>query len=433
MRGLNNWHRRLVKKMTYTLTHFRSWMSNFSSWEDLRTWLQSEDGGKLRVIEPKNSPYALVRYVKGQSDFTKEHVGWCRSVIVNKETRRVMSVAPPKASAITESTLSEAIVAEEFVDGTMINLFRVSDTENVELATRSRINANSRFYEGGPSFAEMLQEVMNGAKLSSIVECVDPAYAEFTSVVLQHPKNRIVKRVDKPTFVILHQGWVDEDGRVIIKEDSADFHTEGEHSDTIALPYKLERISGAKSVEAWVAEQAQTRGFGWQGVVIKDGKGKRWRVRSQVYETVRRIRGNESTVEERYARLRKERTMNQYLAFYPEDREVLYEIEGRLRANTRQLLRFYGDVFRARKTPYHELPWPYKHHVSVLHNEYKEKLKALKQTVDMAAVVSYVNTLELADLANMMKKHSYSLVEAKPNVAEDAKGVETELFAPTPA
>jgi hypothetical protein len=279
----------------------------------------------------------------------------------------------------------------------------------------------------------MLQEAMNGAKLSSIIECVDPAYAEFTSVVVQHPKNRIVKRVDKPAFVILHQGWVDEDGSVIIKEDSTDFHTEGEHSDTIAIPYKLERISGAKSMEAWVAEQAQTRGFGWQGIVIKDGKGKRWRVRSQVYETVRRIRGNESSVEERYARLRKERTMNQYLAFYPEDREVLYEIEGRLRANTRQLLRFYGDVFRARKTPYHELPWPYKHHVSVLHNEYKEKLKPLKQTVDIAAVVSYVNTLELADLANMMKKHSYSLVEAKPKVAEDAKGDETELFAPTSA
>ena len=103
--------------MTYTLTHFRSWMSNFSSWEDLRTWLQTEDGGKLRVIEPKHSPYALVRYVKGQIDFTKEHVGWCRSVVVNKETRRVMSVAPPKASTITESTLSEATVAEEFVDG----------------------------------------------------------------------------------------------------------------------------------------------------------------------------------------------------------------------------------------------------------------------------------------------------------------------------
>ena len=399
--------------MTYTLTHFRSWMTNFSSWEDLRTWLQSEEGGKLRVIEPRNSIYALVRYVKGQSDFTKEHVGWCRSVIVNKEIRRVMCVAPPKASTLTESTLSEATIAEDFVDGTMINLFRKSDTEEVELATRSRINANSRFYEGGPSFAEMLQEAMNGAKLSSIVDCVDPAYAEFTSVVLQHPKNRIVKRVDKPTFVILHQGWVDQDGTVVIHEDSADFHTEGEHSDTIALPYKVDKLRVAKSVDAWVAEQAQTRGFGWQGVVLKDGKGHRWRVRSQVYETVRRIRGNESTVEERYARIRKEHTMAQYLAFYPEDREVLYALEGRLRTNTRQILRFYGDVFRARKTAYHQLPWPYKHHVSVLHNQYKEKLKVLKQTVDMKVVIDYVNTLELADLANMMKQHSYELVEPK--------------------
>jgi hypothetical protein len=389
-------------------------MSNFSSWEDLRTWLQSEEGGKLRVIEPRDSLYALVRYVKGQSDFAKEHVPWCRSVVVNKQTRRVMCVAPPKASKLTESTLSEAVFAEEFVDGTMINLFRKSDTESVELATRSRINANTRFYEGGPSFAEMLQEAMNGKPLSSILDCIDPAYAEFTSVVLQHPKNRIVKRIDTPTFVIIHQGWVDEDGTVTIEEDPAEFHTEGEYSDTIALPYKLERITGAKSVDAWVAEQAQTRGFGWQGVVLKDGKGRRWRVRSQVYETVRRIRGNESSVEERYARIRKERTMKQYLAFYPEDREPFYALEGRLRGNTRQLLHFYGDVFRARKTPYHQLPWPYKHHVSVLHNQYKEKLKALKQTVDNKYVIDYVNDLTLADLANMMKQHSYALVEAKP-------------------
>lgn len=400
--------------MPYSVTHFRSWMSNFSSWDELHTWLQSEEGGKLRVITPKDSPYALVRYVKGQSDFTKDHVGWCRSVVVNKKTRRVMCVAPPKASKLTETTLTEATVAEEFVDGTMINLFRKSDTDQIYLATRSRINANSRFYEGGPSFAEMLQEAMNGAKLSSIVDCIDPAYAEFTSVVLQHPKNRIVKRVDKPTFVMIHQGWVDEDGTVIIQEDSTDFHTEGEHSDTIAIPYNLAKLCGAKSVDAWVAEQAQTRGFGWQGVVLKDGKGRRWRIRSQVYETVRRIRGNESSVEERYARIRKERTMNQYTAFYPEDRELFYALEGRLRANTRQLLHFYGDVFRGRKTAFHQLPWPYKHHVSVLHNQYKEKCKALKQTIDMKFVVDYVNTLELADLANMMKQHSYALVESKP-------------------
>lgn len=405
--------------MPYTLTHFRKWKSDFSSWEDLRTWLQDEEGGKLRIIEPRDSPYALVRYVKGQSDFTKDHVGWCRSVVVNKTTRRVMCVAPPKASKLTESTLSEATITEEFVDGTMINLFRKSDTDTVELATRSRINANSRFYEGGPSFAEMLQDAMKGAPLSSIVDCIDPAYAEFTSVVLQHPKNRIVKRVETPTFTIIHQGWVDEDGSVIIEEDPAEFHTEGEHSDTIAIPYKLDKLRMAKSIESWVAEQAQTRGFGWQGVVLKDEQGHRWRVRSQVYETVRRIRGNDSSVEERYARIRKDQSMKQYLAFYPEDRETFYAMEGRLRTNTRQLLHFYGDVFRARKTPYHQLPWPYKHHVSVLHNQYKEKLKALKQTVDMKVVIDYVNGLELADLANMMKQHSITLVESKQ--ASDAK------------
>lgn len=408
--------------MSYELSFFRKWVSEFSSWEDLRVWLQGEEGGKLRVIEPRNSAYALIRYVKDQSDFTKEHVGWCRSIVIDTASRRVVSIAPPKASKIIETTVSEAVVAEEFVDGTMMNLFRKSGEDVIELATRSRLNANSRFYEGGPSFADMLKEAVNGS-FAPILPTADGSFAEFTSVVLQHPKNRIVKRVDAPTFVVIHQGHVAQDGTVSINEDATTFQVGvGGKVDQflkIAAPYKLERISGAKSVEAWVAEQAQTRGFGWQGVVLKDGTGRRWRVRSQVYETVRRIRGNESTVEERYARIRKDRTMKQYLAFYSEDRDLFYELEGRLRANSRQLLRFYGDVFRARKTPYYTLPWPYKHHVSVLHNQYKETLKALKQTIDMPAVVAYVNSLELADLANMMKKHSYDLVAPKEQPAAE--------------
>ena len=399
--------------MTYSIDYFRSWSKDFTTWEALRSWLQSAEGGSLRVVEPRDTHYALVRYVKGQSNIEAPHVRWCRSVVVNKNTLRPVCVAPPKGFAVTGETMENVTVAEEFVDGTMLNLFREGQGDQLQLATRSRIGGGGKFYDGGLTFKQMFDAALaeNGVKSSSAIlpAASDTKVTVFTSTVIQHPSNRIVRQITKPSFVIVHQGWTDSEGTVYIEEDPEAFHCEAEGDFFEVQPYTLASLRGAKSVESWVAQQAQERGFGWQGVVLKDGKGNRWRARSQVYETVRRIRGNESSAEDRFARLRKTRATEQYLAFYPEDRETFYELEGRLRKNTRQLSHFYGDVFRAKKTPYYELPWPYKHHVSVLHNLYKDTLKKEGKKITLEEVIKYINGLSFEDTVNMTIEHKLTL------------------------
>jgi len=426
-------------KMPYTVDIFTSWPTTFASWDALRTWLSSEEGGSLRVIEPKESPFALIRYVKGKSNFALPHVAWCRSVVVEKEKRLPVAVSPPKASELTESSSSEATIAEELVDGTMINLFTDNSTDSeVYLATRSRLNADTKFYEGGSSFADMLQDALQVSGVMNrkdLLACYSNSTACFTSIVLQHPNNRIVQTIAAPSFTIIHQGFVDATGLVTIEETPSKFMwtcllgpgvTESARTTTAdvvsctAAAYSLEQIRATKTVATWVSDYAQKHGFSWQGLVLKDGNGRRWRVRSQVYETVRQIRGNESSMEERFARLRKSRSVDQYLAFFPEDREILYELEGRFRKNTKQLFQFYTDVFRTRKTVYYTLPWPYKHHVSVLHNIFKDLLKAVGKKVDLEEVIRYTNGLSLEDTANMTKLHKLELrvaTEVQTNVA----------------
>jgi hypothetical protein len=327
-------------------------------------------------------------------------------------------MAPPKASKLTDLSVEQAIIAEEFVDGTMVNLFRVGEPGVVNLATRSRLGGKSKFYETGPTFEDMFQDALKAHSIESMSDILpasnESVAAVFTSTVLQHPSNRIVKSIGSPTFQLVHQGRVFADGRVELVEDAAEMECAKEGDFFEIQPYSLNAVKGAKSVESWVSQQALERGFGWQGLVLKDGKGQRWRVRSLVYETVRRIRGNESTAEERFARLRADRLVDQYISFYPEDRPQLYELEGRLRKNTRQLAQFYTDVFRTRKTPYHELPWPYKHHVSVLHNLFKDVLRAKEKKIDLDEVVRYVNGLNVDDLANMAKVHTLTLRKSEP-------------------
>jgi len=389
-----------------------------STWDELKNWLTSEAGGLLRVVEPRDSAYALVRYNKGTSNFALAHVSWCRSVVVHKDSRMPVSVSPAKADVLTESSVNDAAVAEEFVDGTMVNVFHSAGDESAVVSTRSRLGADKSFYQGGPSFRSMLDEAMvqlGVANFSDMLPTAD-ALHRFTSVVLQHPANRLVKAVEKPSFAIVHQGWVSSDGLVTLEEDASQFNfvSSKESDESEIQPYNLESVRAAKTVKDWVSTQAQERGVGWQGLVLKDGAGRRWRQRSDVYETLRSLRGNESTAEERYARLRKNRMVDQYLAFYSEDKQLFYDLEGRLRKNTRQILHFYADVFRSRTTLFYELPWPYKHHVSVLHNYYKNTLRTDKKKVDLAEVVRYVNSLNFEDTTNMLKVHVLDLKKSVP-------------------
>ena len=413
--------------MSYSTDVFTKWVSDFESWDALRVWLQTNDGGCLRVVEPSDSPYALIRTVKGQSDFTLEHVRWCRSVVVHKETRIPVSVAPPKASEFTND-LDPAVwcSAEEFVDGTMLTIGLCQDKDvGTVLSTRSRIGATGRACTSGPTFAEMFDAAIANHTVGSVTEILPhqpSAAAVFTSVVLQHPANRIVTPIGSATYKIIHQGWVGHTGRVYIVEDCLYFH-HNQHNRHHSQPagqaffeiprYNLEQIRSAPSVCEWVTQQAQLRGYGWQGLVLKDGHGGRWRVRSSVYDVVHRIRGNESSIEGRFIRHRREQTLEQYYVYYPEDREAFYTLEDSLRKNTGRLVQYYADVFRSRKTPYHTLPWPYKHHVSVLHNQFKDTLRAEGKKVDLAHVVQYVNALNNEDLVHMAQVHSLAPSKSK--------------------
>jgi hypothetical protein len=394
--------------MPYQVTVFNSWPS-FASWDNLKNWLVSKEGGLLRVVEPPSSPYAIVRYVKGTSDFTLPHVLWCRSVVVHKDSRLPVSVSPPKALTMTEFTVNDAVIAEEFVDGTMLNVFHAANDESVCIATRSRLGADNGFYEGSVSFRDMLLESMANQGITTLSSILPTdGLHKFTSVVLQHSSNRIVKPVAKACFVVIHQGIVNGDGTVLIEE-----------SCTSAAPerYSIESIRAVRTVKDWVTMQSRDRGLGWQGVVLKDGTGRRWRERSDIYEAVRQLRGNESSIEMRYARLRVSKNTTQYLAFYGEETKQFYDLEGVLRKNTRNLFNFYVDTFRSRKTNFYELPWPYKHHVSVLHNYFKNTLRALNKKITLDEVIRYVNSLNNEDLSNMLKVHKLDLRPSSKPVA----------------
>jgi hypothetical protein len=355
----------------------------------------------VRVIDPKEGDFAILRYNHGSSAS-----GWLRSVVYQKSTCRPVCVSPPRASELDATSNLGICTVQEFVDGTMMNLFWVND-DAPQVVTRSRLGADNSFY-GELSFLDMLNEALSATKmeggLNDLRPSSDTSKTQFVSIVLQHPKNRVVTEVSSPRITVIHTGCVETDGTVSICENPSLWNEKLSALAPGSLTVSDEAMSSLENLTAFVEKQGVSFGYQWQGIVLKTGDGTRYRLRNKEYVQVKQLRGNESDAVARFCRLRQARLTKRYMKFYPEDERAFYVLEGRLRGSTRRLLDLYVQTFKLKKQEFHTLPWPYKHHVSVLHNRFKEALRPNRQTIELNYVIGYINSLSVEDMVNLFKE-----------------------------
>lgn len=147
------------------------------------TILKKEELGnsKLNVIPystKSNQQYTIVRYDKEilSHDLVPSY-GLFRSVVINNDNT-VVSFAPPKSVSYEvfvekHPEKTNGVIAEEFVEGTMINLFwdpTIGLHGSWEIATRNTVSANVSFYKNGFTFNAMFLEACkeNGLDISGL-------------------------------------------------------------------------------------------------------------------------------------------------------------------------------------------------------------------------------------------------------------------------
>lgn len=121
--------------------------------------------------------FTLVKYKKPLNDFS---LGLYRSVIYKDD--KLVCFSPPNSvpfNMFVENHPDYRI--EEFVEGTMINLFFYT---HWHVCTKSVIGATCTFFDDAPTFLDMFNEAFSSYNL------LDPSYVY--SFVLKHPLNRIV-------------------------------------------------------------------------------------------------------------------------------------------------------------------------------------------------------------------------------------------------
>ena len=379
--------------------------------------------------------YSIITYDKRGMGVTYEDyktIGMLRSVVVNEEGK-IVCYSPPKSLYVTEelerhfdannimTELSEANTnewyAEEFVEGTMINLFysQGPSGEAWEIATKNTIGGNALFYSPknpkeeieireSDTFRNMFFDTC--AKIGFEYENLpkDVVY----SFVLQHPKNRIVLPITEASIYLIGvYRIINNDDKLEVIQHSRDgFLKNIIKCDKLKTPKTLSLHEGGTGTDSdytfknFKKEYASMNSaYNMMGVMFYNMvSGQRMKLRNPMYEMVKNIRGGEQKIQLQYLTLRHGGHVADYLKSFPEYKSVFSYHRSQVHSFTRNLHQNYLDCFVFKKKPFAEYPAQYKPHMFVLNKKYIEELRENKNSVTFNYVVEFINNLNPGSL-----------------------------------
>jgi hypothetical protein len=375
---------------------------------------------KLNKIESRtnnNQSYKVITYDKNLLNNELVSIyGYCRSIIANSDNK-VVCFAPQKsisAYAFIDKYPSKTIdiLAEEFVEGTMINAFwdeKIGLTGGWEIATRNTVGATSSFYKSSnKTFREMFLEAAKECNL--ILETLNPLYSY--SFVLQHPCNRIVVPFEKPNLYLIgvyHIDNSDINNISIYRVNMSAHDIMSWYKTNIKFP---QIYSWDNYTELITNYGSMNTSYDIVGVVLVNFiTGERTKIRNPVYEEVRSLRGNQPKLQYQYLCLRKEGKVGDFLKYYPENKNEFSEFREQIHLFTNTLFSNYISCYIKKETQLLHFSQQYRGHLYNLHQMYINELREQKLFVTNRVVINYVNNLHPSLLMyslnyNMRKRNS---------------------------
>jgi len=363
---------------------------------------------KKRVRSKAGTTYQIIRYDKDFLSFDLYlDLGMYRSIILNLDTKKVVAMAPPKSLQLENQTFKgidfKDIQIQEFVEGTMINVFW-DDSNNIwEISTRSSIGANVKFYQGKDTktFKQMFEETLESIGEKDLFNKLDKNL--MYSFVIQHPENRIVTPFKDPNLYLIDvYQFSYEDDNIIVKSYNVqnlelnDVEVEIFNAVVKESNIKLPKIySEYNSVDECVSYfRSGDVSYDIVGAVFKHVHSNiRSKVRNPVYEEIRHLKGNYPKKQYRYLALRKSGKMTEYLKIFNEDRgDFSYYREG-CHKFTNRLYNYYVGCYIKKNKELRYYPFQYRTHMIALHQLYVHRLKPEGNYIRKHHIVDYFNLL----------------------------------------
>ena len=402
-----------------------------------------DDSLKITVRESytkNNQRYRVFRYDKNflSNDLIPTY-GLLRSVIANNKNE-IVCFAPPKSmpadifirvypnpnpNQTQESDVNvnvNSIIAEEFIEGTMINVFwdsSIGINGAWEVATRSAVGAEVSFYKTKTSktFKQMFLEAVKENGLVLDVLNKNLCY----SFVLQHPENRIVVPFKTPQLylVAVYEIRCIEGSYQVANLDMDVVKAYGAWDQTsIKFP---QIYTGWSTYSDLIEKYASSNSpYDILGVVIKSKATQdRCKIRNPIYEEVRNLRGNQPKVQYQYLQLRNSGRLPSFLKYYPEYKKEFSATRERLHFFTDSLFQNYISCYIKKEKPLAEFPGHFRPHMFKIHEMYKNELKDKGLYVTNTVVQGYVNNLhpsqQMFAMNYNMRKRNIDIIKNDQN------------------
>ena len=363
--------------------HYINCLDGITNFEESKAILQK----KGLIVKEYDNLY-LVKYVKGQSDMKDSDVQKCRGIILEKNSNKLLCIPPQKSidndyyhNLQGNENFNSDIIFEEFIDGTMINLFKYQD--KVYISTRSCFGANCR-WNSSDTFNILFNECIDFSKFEDIEE--NYSY----SFVIQHPDNTIVKKYVEPKITLCFVSTINKDNSIIVLNRTAMQEQIDKNNFGISLP-KIYNIENMEEVYKQIDNMNETE----QGIVIKkyiDESDLRSKVRNINYNKIRFLRGNTNNKEYLYFELRKNQKIVEYLEYFPEDKEFFDSCRFKLYNFTNNLFNHYRNLKVNKTVKFLEIDYEYR----PLLNELHELFTTDKKITTKQKVIQYLHNLPTA-------------------------------------
>ena len=359
-------------------------------------WRDKVMGLKKQVAEEKaNLARYIIKYQKHYLNADNiQTLGLFRSVITNG--KKILAFSAPKSVSydlFNNETVEGDREFLEFCEGTMINMYHDTYTDEWEIATRSNIGARCKFFqESNSTFRTMFLEALNKQNIEFNEFNKEYSY----SFVLQHPENRIVVPFMEPKIILtnIYKCLTDTVEEVSLNEFSA-----LAPMTKLTVPAKLTESESFKTISLNEIKNAlyslETKvDYTLQGVIVYDrALGLRYKIRNPRYEYVRHLKGNNPKLQYQYYCLRQGGKVTEYLQYFPEHADKLRNFRSQLHNWTFNLHRNYVACYVQKQKPLRDFPFEYRSHMYKLHELYRDQYRETRGAITRRVVVEYVNTL----------------------------------------
>jgi hypothetical protein len=345
-----------------------------------------------------NEKYTIIRYNKDFlcSDLIDSY-GLLRSVIFSG--LKMVCFSPPKSISgenfmLQYPTKDEYIIAEEFIEGTMINVFfdPIYGVNGCwQIATRNTVGAEVSFYKwSNLTFNQMFLEACISNNFN--IQTLNPKFCY--SFILQHPINRIVIPFKNPQLYLIgvYEIIQKNENIIVIEENLSEVRKGGLwHLTGVRFPEKYEFSTYSELIDKFASGNTP---YDIMGIVLRNRKtGERTKFRNPIYEEVRHLRGNQAKLQYQYLCLRHSGKLPEFLKYYPETKEEMSKFRNQIHMFTENLHKNYISCYVKKVQALRLYSPQFRTHMFKLHEHFVNELKPKGLYITNTEVIKYVNKL----------------------------------------